>query len=220
MQSRQSKLFELGRLPNLVSCARIVMGPFMLYALSLRSSEGTILAAALMVGAGISDALDGFLARRMGLVGDLGIALDPIADKLFALFLLVGLFLFREFSVWLLALLLGRDLLILAGGVYLTRKFRVTLPSNITGKYTFAAITVLLGSYVIDYQFGILLMLPVTLIMSAASLISYGAVFRVVMKNNEPVPFKDSSATKTARIAITILISLVFVAGWVREVFL
>jgi len=211
---KPSELFEL---PNLVSLSRIALGPLMLLTLSWESSRSTILAAAIMILAGISDGLDGYLARRRGQVTAFGVALDPIADKAFALFLLVGLFLFRDIPIWLLAVLLGRDLLILIGGVYLTRKFDVSLPSNITGKYTFASISVLLGAYIIEYRFGIQLMIPITLLLSVASVISYGAVFCSVFAGKQPKPFEDTKRTRAARLAVTIVLSAVFVVGWFRE---
>jgi cardiolipin synthase len=73
----------------------------------------------LMLLAGFSDALDGFLARRYGWQTELGTLLDPLADKfliaaMYLVFTLQGLI-----PLWLVALILTRDILILLGaGVY------------------------------------------------------------------------------------------------------
>lgn len=98
-------------LPNLLSLARLALTPFIAWSFFHRHAG---LALALFFIAGVTDGLDGYLARRFQWHTPLGAYLDPIADKV----LLVGVFLtlgaggaLPEFVV---ALVIGRDLLILA----------------------------------------------------------------------------------------------------------
>ena len=112
---------NLGRLPNLLSLSRVVLAPVIWYFLRLDTPGATATAAGLVILAGVTDGLDGYLARKMGGVTRLGIALDPIADKLFALLLVMGLILYRGFPIWLAAAVVARDAIILIGGLLLTR---------------------------------------------------------------------------------------------------
>ena len=90
--------------------------------------------------AGITDVLDGFLARRFHAGSRIGALLDPIADKA----LLSGSFLTLGIKgiipIWLVALVLGRDLLILGFAVIaLARKTRRDFPPSVWGKASTAA---------------------------------------------------------------------------------
>ena len=72
-----------------------------------------------MLFAGLSDALDGFLARRYGWQTELGSLLDPLADKFLVAAMYLVFTLHELIPVWLVALILTRDILILLGaGVY------------------------------------------------------------------------------------------------------
>lgn len=85
---------DITKIPNLLTVARIVLIPFFVYAFLwedgmihsetqlFRGTNGYILAAIIVVISGITDAADGFIARRFNMITDLGKALDPLADKL------------------------------------------------------------------------------------------------------------------------------------------
>ena len=101
-------------LPNLISGLRLllVLPAFWLI-------EGHRYAEALGVAAiaGASDSLDGFLARHFGWRSRLGGLLDPLADKMLLLGCFAGLVLVDALPAWLLVLVVGRDLLIVAGAI-------------------------------------------------------------------------------------------------------
>lgn len=101
-------------IPNLISIARILLvGPVVWALLDERSSLAMVLFAV----AGISDAVDGFLAKHYHWESRLGGILDPLADKL----LLIGTFLSLAWlgviPWWLVALIVCRDLVVMGGGV-------------------------------------------------------------------------------------------------------
>ena len=196
--------------PNLLSLARIALLAPVVYFLSRSGDESRLMCILLIIVAGITDGLDGWLARRMGCVSRLGIALDPIADKIFAGGLVISLVVYRDMPIWLAGVILGRDLLIMILGLILMRGRQLSLPSNLTGKYAFTAVVVLLGSYVLDFRFGIALFLPLTLVLLVASLIAYGRVFLRIRAGLQPPQFKDLPAFRNARIALTAAISIVF----------
>src|SRR5258708_11757370 len=93
-------------LPNILSLARILVAPY-LFVLLWRREYG--LALVVMFLTGISDGLDGFLARRLNAHSKVGAMLDPIGDKvlLSGSFLILGLD--RAIPGWLMWLVLGRD---------------------------------------------------------------------------------------------------------------
>ncbi len=99
-------------IPNLITFLRICLVPWVVLALL---EEDYSLALLLYLVAGISDGLDGYIAKRYGYVSRLGSILDPLADKL----LLVGTFLTLGWlgllPVWLVGAVVLRDLLIVAG---------------------------------------------------------------------------------------------------------
>lgn len=111
-------------LPNAISVLRLVGVPVFLW-LILAHQDGAALVV-LMV-SGVSDYLDGKIARRFGLVSRVGQYLDPIADRLYIASTLFGLA-WREFIPWWLVLVLvARDAFI-AGMYPVVRVYRLPVP--------------------------------------------------------------------------------------------
>ena len=112
-------------LPNFITLLRLAALPFFL----LSSSEGRFgIALALFVAAGISDGIDGYLARRFDMRSALGAYLDPIADKLLLMssyvFLAIPSYPGRfKIPVWLVVLVLSRDFLLMLVGLLLILSF-------------------------------------------------------------------------------------------------
>lgn len=98
-------------LPNLLTIGRILLTPFIGWAIARHDWAGCF---PLLLVAGISDALDGYLARRFGWGSPLGAKLDPLADKFLLTTVYLGLGFGALLPWWLVALVVGRDLLILA----------------------------------------------------------------------------------------------------------
>lgn len=106
--------FQLRHIPNLITSLRILLvAPFLWLLLEERYGA----ALALFVIAGISDALDGFLAKYYGWTSELGGLLDPIADKLLLMGAILALGWLNELPGWLVTLVIARDLVIVGGAV-------------------------------------------------------------------------------------------------------
>jgi cardiolipin synthase len=99
-------------LPNLITIARILLVPIMVWAIA--SQEMTI-AFFLFLAAGLSDAVDGFLAKRFGMASELGAYLDPLADKVLIVSIYVSLGITEAIPRWLVILVVSRDFLIVGG---------------------------------------------------------------------------------------------------------
>jgi cardiolipin synthase len=109
------------------------MAPYVFYLIATRDYGSTLV---WFGAAGVSDALDGYLARKLGGESRAGAMLDPIADKVLLSGSFVALALARAVPWWLAWLVLGRDVLILlfAGGVLMFTKVRRGFPPSIWGK--------------------------------------------------------------------------------------
>lgn len=117
-------------LPNILTALRMCAAPLTAY-LILRAQYAPALS--VFIFAGLSDVLDGYLARRMEYSSRFGVYLDPAADKLLMLASFVTLTMIHAIPFWLTALVIGRDLAIVMG-VGLARLFSLPLevaPLNI-----------------------------------------------------------------------------------------
>lgn len=119
-------------IPNVLSMARLVGVPIFLWLILVPQADGW--AVALLVVSGITDYLDGYLARRLNQISRLGQLLDPIADRLYILAILVGLLVRDIIPWWLVALLIGRDVVMVVVLWLLKRVGIVGLPVHFIGK--------------------------------------------------------------------------------------
>jgi cardiolipin synthase len=103
-------------IPNLITLARILLVPVVIWAIS--SGEMRI-AFLLFLAAGMSDAIDGFLAKRFGMATELGAYLDPLADKTMLVSIYVALGIAEAIPRWLVILVVSRDVMIV-GAVILS----------------------------------------------------------------------------------------------------
>lgn len=101
-------------LPNLITLGRLLSVPVAVYLLMQTAYMAAFL---LFVAAGISDALDGYLAKRYNQTTRLGAFLDPLADKTLLVSIYVTLGLQGDLPNWLVVLVVFRDLLIIGGAV-------------------------------------------------------------------------------------------------------
>ena len=104
----------LGLLPNLISLGRLLAVPLAVW---LMLADHFTAAFWLFIAAGVSDALDGFIARHFGKRTKLGGYLDPLADKTLLVSVYVTLGLRGHIADWLVILVVFRDLLIIGGAV-------------------------------------------------------------------------------------------------------
>lgn len=121
---------------NILSLFRLFLSvPFALVMLD-GSDNGRLWGAVLMVVAAATDKLDGDFARKFHQTSEWGKILDPLADKIAVGTVIAVLFVLGDLPAWFLVIALGRDLVILLGGIYLRRRTGVLVPSNQFGKWT------------------------------------------------------------------------------------
>ena len=118
--------------PNLLSMIRLAGVPVFLWLILGPEADGWALA--LLMVSGVTDFLDGYLARRLGQMSTLGQILDPVADRLYILAVVVGLAL-REVIPWWVAVSLPlRDLLLWGLVPLLRTRGYSALPVHFLGK--------------------------------------------------------------------------------------
>jgi cardiolipin synthase len=101
-------------IPNLITTGRILMVPIVVWAITSASYQ---LAFWLFVVAAISDAVDGFLAKRLGATSEFGAYLDPLADKALLMSIYVTLGIAGLLPLWVVIAVVSRDIMILGAVV-------------------------------------------------------------------------------------------------------
>ena len=117
--------------PNIISFVRLCMAPvFLVLLLNGFNIEATVVYA---IAAG-TDFVDGKIARATHTVSRIGQLLDPFVDRLLMLTGVFGLLLCGRLPVWIVLLILARDLFMLVGGAYLLKKYGIRVAVIYPGK--------------------------------------------------------------------------------------
>jgi cardiolipin synthase (CMP-forming) len=96
-------------IPNTITLGRILLVPIIVWAIA---SNQMAVAFFIFIMAGVSDAIDGFLAKRFHMTTDIGALLDPIADKALLVSIYVSLGIWDAIPRWLVILVVSRDFMI------------------------------------------------------------------------------------------------------------
>ena len=96
-------------IPNLITLARILLVPVVVWAIATGQIHWAFL---LFLAAAVSDAVDGFLAKRFGMSSELGAYLDPLADKVLIVSIYVTLGITGVIPLWIVILVVSRDFMI------------------------------------------------------------------------------------------------------------
>lgn len=140
-------------------------------------------AAALCFLAFVTDLLDGYVARKTNDVTELGKIIDPLADKIYVAVVVLVMLLAGLLPLWFVAAVVLRDLLILAVGIWATRKFKVVLPSNYPGKAAVLVISLTLFMTLLGAQSTLLgFMHGFSLGLMLLSLFVYGQRLLTIMQ--------------------------------------
>jgi cardiolipin synthase len=166
-------------LPNLITIGRILLVPVIVWAIG---SNRMLFAFLLFLAAGISDAIDGFLAKRLGMTSAIGAYLDPLADKALIVSVYVALGISGGLPPWLVILVVSRDIMIVAAVMlsWLIDKPVAVKPLAVSKANTAAQIvlpTVVLASLGLEIDFGRLIPLCIAAV-AALTLVSIAAYVR------------------------------------------
>ena len=178
--------------PNAMSVFRILMIPvFVVYAVQ-DNIPGALVALGL---SGLSDALDGFIARKFNQITELGKMLDPFADKLTQGAVAICIAIRYPSICPLLVLFVAKELTMLCGACYLLKKQKKPCAAKWYGKvstalfYLSIALIVVLDSFMHVTEPTFVIVSTSALIVTAASTIytfvRYAAIFREILRDTE-----------------------------------
>ncbi|MCL2221428.1 MAG: CDP-alcohol phosphatidyltransferase family protein [Oscillospiraceae bacterium] len=164
-------------LPNIISFFRICLVPVFVVVFFNDHSEFRIFAVLIFAIAGISDILDGIIARKFQAQSKLGKVLDPLADKLMTFTAIMCLTITRPILFWAVCVFFVKEALMGTGGLVLHRKGHKELPaSNAIGKastVTFFIICILLMLFRNLSDAIAVLMISVAVALTLVALASY-----------------------------------------------
>ncbi len=168
------KTFTVSNLLSLIRLLSAFPLWFLFDSLENINSRYTILAFAFL---GIAtDYLDGYLARKYNQVSEFGKIIDPTADKVLVGVVVIKLFILEEIPDYFFYMVIGRDILIFLGGIFLTTKIGKVLPSNMIGKITVSVLSLFLILVIIQIDKSNLIFQAVylsTLILIVVSFVVY-----------------------------------------------
>ena len=159
--------------PNVLSGIRLLMiAPTAYYLWNGQNWNAAIIT----IIAGLIDIADGNIARYFNQKSELGKILDPLADKLFVAMLVIILLLQGKVPVWYFSAIVLRDILIMLGGLYASRKVKVVLPSNLIGKLTALIVGLSLIAAIVEFELVFTILMITGLFLMIASLMNYAQI--------------------------------------------
>jgi len=168
---------------NILSIIRALLVIPVIYFLNRGYFIDYLIAFFLIVAAVLTDYFDGYFARRFKQISITGKVLDPLADKIFIGVIAIFLVIKKNFPVWYVSLIIGRDLIIcIFNSIFIRKRGRV-IQSNIIGKITINILVSSAGVYIIDWDFMKLPLVYLGTFFIILSLISYGRLFLRLQKD-------------------------------------
>ncbi|MDA3935663.1 MAG: CDP-alcohol phosphatidyltransferase family protein [Actinomycetota bacterium] len=130
-------LHDIWTVANIVTLLRLLLIPFFFSVLI--SDKSNVLAFSLFAGAASTDWLDGWIARKTGTVTAIGKAIDPLVDRMLLATGVVGLYLVGRLPLWVVFVLVARDVYLLYGA-YRLEHHQMRMPVTYAGKVTTATL--------------------------------------------------------------------------------
>ena len=181
---------KLKYIPNILSCIRIALVGVFIYLFFLDYPSNLVWALLTFLIAGATDVIDGYLARRNNWITDLGKILDPFADKLMQCTVLICMMIKKLLPVWLVIPFIFKEVVILIGGMVVSKKMSKMVVSNIFGKLTvvffYAAILVcmLARDFLAENPLVLYLISAAVLFAAMAALVNYATVSIKLIKED------------------------------------
>ncbi|MFZ0390386.1 MAG: CDP-alcohol phosphatidyltransferase family protein [Calditrichia bacterium] len=175
--TQNSKIWTLS---NIISLLRLGLAALLYLLIVNHLTAAAIFAALLAI---LSDYLDGYYARKRNEISELGKILDPVADKFAVALGSLALFQAYGLPLWVVLVIVGRDMLIVFGSLILMRKIQRVESSEMPGKIAVTVISLLL----LVYLFQITFLQKPLLVLTALSLIfsfsAYATKFVRILKS-------------------------------------
>lgn len=125
---------QIYNIPNILTFSRILIIPVIFFLLFFNKEIYEIVAAAFFIVAIATDFIDGYIARKKKIVTNLGIFLDPIADKLLVVTILIMLISLNRIPAWVVAVIIFREIFVTGLRAIASEK-GVVIPAGKEGKW-------------------------------------------------------------------------------------
>ncbi len=164
-------------IPNLITIGRVIMIPIIFWLLVSGQTRGAFF---LFVLAGVTDAVDGWMAKRWDMKTELGAYLDPMADKLLIVSIYVALGVAAQLPSWLVIAVVSRDILIVLGvllawiiGQPVTIQPHAVSKANTASQLVLAALVLADEGFSLDLDGVRWALIWITAVLTASSLAVY-----------------------------------------------
>jgi len=166
---------------NMLSLSRLLFLPLIILGLTKKTTVYKSLTFAVIVVAMVTDALDGYLARRRNEVSALGKILDPIIDKVCIGSTAIIVVIMRDYPWWAMGFIIFRDVWLVVGGLYVAERWKIINSSNIWGKATllFQSLSIITYAFELPLKSNAL---TVAMVFTGVSSISYAMEFHNLRK--------------------------------------
>lgn len=140
--------------PNILTVFRLVLIPVYWYVFFSQASHSMQQALCVLVLAGLTDIVDGYLARRYQWVTDVGTMLDPLADKLMMLAVVLSFVIDHRVSWYAAGVFMVRDVGMILSSVFFVSRGKKTVPATAWGKVTTVAYYVALVALMFEWPYA------------------------------------------------------------------
>ncbi|MBX7190870.1 MAG: CDP-diacylglycerol--glycerol-3-phosphate 3-phosphatidyltransferase [Sandaracinaceae bacterium] len=203
-ERRRSLREDAVNLPNLLTMLRIVLIPVALYLIIEGTPRASFYAAMVYAISAITDFLDGWIARRQGLVSVLGKFLDPLADKLLVASSLIAMVAMHRVPAWAVIIIIARELSITSLRV-IAMSEGVTIAAGQGGKEKAAlqmvAVFMLMIHHRFDVDFGVFRLEQVDFNAIGLALLYLSVVFAITSAGEYLKLFADAVENKEKRLS-------------------
>ncbi|WP_350344931.1 CDP-alcohol phosphatidyltransferase family protein [Proteinivorax tanatarense] len=142
-------------IPNSITVFRLMLIPcYIIFFLVYEGDNHWLVALYFLIGGGLLDILDGYIARKYNMVTNAGAMLDPLADKLLLLTVAMGMNLKGYLPTWLIIILIGRETLMIIGGVINYLYTQIAISANYFGKINTCFVYLLIITYAFDWNYA------------------------------------------------------------------
>jgi CDP-diacylglycerol---glycerol-3-phosphate 3-phosphatidyltransferase len=160
-------------IPNWITFSRLLGIPFLLYGLYNPTTQAKWICLAIFLVAALTDWLDGYLARKLNQISDLGKFLDPLVDKFLVLAPLMVLIELGKVPAWGVFLILARELAIAGWRVNQTQITGANIWGKLKTVSQIIAIALLIAPLPLDWEFSALIAFWLSVILTLISGVIY-----------------------------------------------
>lgn len=177
-------------IPNVLTVIRFTLIPLFILAFFSSSNNSLLYSAYIFIFAGITDVLDGYIARKYNLITKWGQAMDPLADKLMQLTVLLCFTIEGLLPIWAITIVGVKELMMIFGGIFLyTKKDKIVIPANKYGKIATVIFYIAIISVVLEFAYSTIL-IGIAIAVTVYAFIRYfmAGVKEVKNKKYEEIP--------------------------------